>query len=132
MTQSAADPELLVRRAWLSYIGGGVPAMLEHCTPDVVWRSMLADGRRIEGADAISTMFQELVSRGVWHTAVPYRYSVVGGRVVASVDVQLAHDGLPGAETGQVFIVYAFQDGRISEICEYLTVADALAAAQDG
>ena len=125
---SGSDPEKVVRRAWLDFVDRGWEGMLDHCTEDVTWFSMLASGRPVVGRDGIQTMFDGLAKTGLSYTAVPYRYGCVDGRVIVSVDVCVTQGGSRDADY-HVYIVYHLEGERITRIAEFLKPDQALAAA---
>lgn len=104
--------------------------MLDHCTEDVCWVSLLANGRSAVGREGIEEMYEGLADIGMKHTASPYRYGVVNGRVIVSVDVCITQgkDRDPGYHA---YVVYHLRGDKISRLCEYLTFEQALAAANE-
>jgi ketosteroid isomerase-like protein len=129
-SDSSTDPEKVVRRAWLDFVDRGPRGMLDHCTDDVCWISLLANGRPAVGRDGIEAMYDGLADIGMSHTAVPYRYGSVNGRVVVSVDVCVTQ-GATRDPDYHVYVVYHLEGDKISRICEFLTPDEAIAAANE-
>lgn len=127
--ESDTRAEKVVRRAWLDFHDRGPSGMLAHCTEDVCWQSLLADGRTAKGREGIEAMYDGLADIGMSHTAVPYRYGCVNGRVIVSVDVCVSQ-GSSRVPDYHAYVVYHLRGDKIERLCEYLTPEEALAAAK--
>lgn len=129
-SDSGTDPEKVVRRAWLDFLDRGLEGMLDHCTEDVIWSSLLANGRSLQGRAGIEEMFAGLEGNGFSYTAAPYRYGCVNDRVIVSADVCVTQDKTRDPDF-HVYIVYHLRGDKIERLCEYLKPEEALAAASD-
>ena len=126
---SDTEPERVVRRAWLDFLDRGWAGMLAHCTEDVEWTSLLAAGRPAVGHDGIRQLFEGLRRSGVSHTAAPYRYGCLNGRVIVSVDVCVT-DGDSRDPDYHAYLVYDLAGDKIARIREFVTPQQALEAAE--